>query len=464
MGQLQKSWVGLSSVHIKTLTTIWVTGILLTCYTVNLQAATQDDTASVGLTSPFVDSSPHDITEIDNDGFTIDDHIADSIVDEQLSREELLIDKAYRDSLNQDRSGTTKTTKAPLFERTCPYGYFACANSECLSPKWRCDGHYDCDDFSDELNCTSIELPPNSDMKLDQVTSKPPPPPPLPSSDELTEIKFNSSQEPLMLFSTGLSIRGYWMRSRIYFDVVSMGTRPARNDGPSITQALSVFFDLLNVDRSPDNSKSTQGVTKARSTIVGIDMDPNDKQVFWVELGKDAGVFSTIIDNDQFEARHRRQFEGPKHKTIVDSGLLSPEDLALDIVGKNLYITDAGLQAIVVCAIKNSQCRMLVRDNLHKPRAIIADSSTGWLTYTDWGDHPGIFLVSMDGKRRETLIDTDVVWPNGLAADYSTNQLYWADARLSKIERIDLASKKRREVIKESAANPFSLSLFENRI
>lgn len=351
----------------------------------------------------------------------------------------------------------------------CPPGYFACTNGECLSPKWRCDGHYDCDDFTDEFNCSNIEIPsgPDASINVDQVISSrktsttPPPPPP---KEEFLNITFASSQEPLMLFSTGLSIRGYWMRSRIYFDVVTLAQAPPKMDALTITQAFSIFFGRLGLGEASKSSSDSEHTTvKSRSTIVGVDMDPENKEVYWAELGKDAGVFSTVIDNEQFEMRHKRQFEDPK-KTIVDSGLLSPEDVALDTVGKNLYITDAGLPAIVVCSVKHSHCKRIVKDKIHKPRAIIVDSSSGWLIYTDWGDHPGIFLVSMDGSIRETLIDTDVVWPNGLAADYATNQLYWADARLSKIERVDLATRKRKEVIKEVAANPFSLSIFENRL
>lgn len=285
---------------------------------------------------------------------------------------------------------------------------------------------------------------------------------------EEDEIRFNSTDEPLMLFSTGLSIKGYWMRSKVLFDVATVGVMKAHADHPPAAQAISFILDMINFDGAAGDSKSSDVVTlKSRSTIVGIDMDPISKEVFWVELGKDAGVYSTILDAEHFENRHRRaNTEASKYSNaVVDSGLLSPEDVALDLVAQNIYITDAGLPAVVVCTLKHSFCKIIVKDNIYKPRAIIVDSATGWLTYSDWGEHhPGIYMVTMDGKRRETLIDTNVVWPNALASDHSSNQLYWADAKLNKIERVDLKTKQRYQIIKEISSSPFSLSQFENRI
>lgn len=347
------------------------------------------------------------------------------------------------------------------FAIDCPGHYFRCSNGECISPKWRCDNHYDCDDYSDELNCTHKE-PNLTNLKFDHLhqTSPDLQSPSHHPLDDISQIQFNSTIEPLMLFSSGLSIRGFWMHSRIYFDVVSLLKRQTMIETPSISQAFSLLFGLST---SSPQARVEEITIKTTSTIVGIDMDPSNKEVFWVELGKEPGVYSILISEDEFdESRMRR--ESKEQKTIVDTGLISPEDIALDVIGRNIYITDAGLPAIIVCSIKHKYCKTLVEHNLHKPRAIIVDPSTGWLTYTDWGDDPGIFLVSMDGKRREALVNEDIVWPNGIAADYTNDHLFWADARLKRIERIDLKTRLRRVIVREEAGNPFSLSLFENRI
>ena len=54
--------------------------------------------------------------------------------------------------------------------------------------------------------------------------------------------------------------------------------------------------------------------------------------------------------------------------------------------------------------------------------------------WTDWGEVAKIEKAGMDGHGRTVIINTDLVWPNGLAIDYEAQRLYWADANLDKIE------------------------------
>jgi len=38
----------------------------------------------------------------------------------------------------------------------CPDNQYRCTNGQCISACKRCDGHSDCDDSSDESNCSKI--------------------------------------------------------------------------------------------------------------------------------------------------------------------------------------------------------------------------------------------------------------------------------------------------------------------
>lgn len=54
--------------------------------------------------------------------------------------------------------------------------------------------------------------------------------------------------------------------------------------------------------------------------------------------------------------------------------------------------------------------------------------------WTDWGANPKIERAGMDASSRIVIISSNLTWPNGLAIDYQTQRLYWADAGMKTIE------------------------------
>lgn len=54
--------------------------------------------------------------------------------------------------------------------------------------------------------------------------------------------------------------------------------------------------------------------------------------------------------------------------------------------------------------------------------------------WTDWGASPKIERAGMDASNRIVIISSNLTWPNGLAIDYETKRLYWADAGMKTIE------------------------------
>ena len=73
----------------------------------------------------------------------------------------------------------------------------------------------------------------------------------------------------------------------------------------------------------------------------------------------------------------------------------------------------------------------------------ILSSRAAYLYWTDWGSISKIERVQLDdglsvaGNRR-VIVGNGLEWPNGLAADAPNDRLYWADAKLDKIETSDL--------------------------
>ena len=70
--------------------------------------------------------------------------------------------------------------------------------------------------------------------------------------------------------------------------------------------------------------------------------------------------------------------------------------------------------------------------------------------------------ANMDGSARTTLVSSGLRWVNSLAMDYQNRLLYWCDAYLNKIERVDLQGNNRVVILDLSldSMHPFGLALF----
>ena len=63
--------------------------------------------------------------------------------------------------------------------------------------------------------------------------------------------------------------------------------------------------------------------------------------------------------------------------TFPDVGLKSPEGVAIDWVGKNMYWTDSVLDRIEVSRLDGTNRKMLFDEDLVHPRAIAVDPIRG---------------------------------------------------------------------------------------
>ncbi|XP_019581253.2 nidogen-2 isoform X1 [Rhinolophus sinicus] len=158
------------------------------------------------------------------------------------------------------------------------------------------------------------------------------------------------------------------------------------------------------------------------SIVVGIDYDCRERMVYWTD------VAGRTISRASLEL-------GAEPEIIINSGLISPEGLAIDHFRRTMYWTDSGLDKIERANLDGSERRALFHTDLVNPRAITVDPIRGNLYWTDWNrEAPKIETSSLDGQNRRILVNTDIGLPNGLTFDPFSKLLCWADAGTKKLE------------------------------
>ncbi|XP_019628305.1 PREDICTED: uncharacterized protein LOC109472881 isoform X1 [Branchiostoma belcheri] len=150
---------------------------------------------------------------------------------------------------------------------------------------------------------------------------------------------------------------------------------------------------------------------------------------------------------------------------IVDQNLVTPESLAVDWIGDNLFWTDTGRRVIEMSKLDGSHRRTFLSVDLDKPRGLAVDPINGYLFLGDWGDDAKIERITLDGKVREVLVSSGLKYPNGIALDIRQRRLYWTDAGLKRIESITIHGKDRKLLVEEEfAPHPFGITVSEDRI
>ena len=84
--------------------------------------------------------------------------------------------------------------------------------------------------------------------------------------------------------------------------------------------------------------------------------------------------------------------------------------------------------------------------------------------WTDRGKYPKIERAGLDGSHRITLVNTSVAWPNGITIDFHEQKLYWVDAKLDKIEIMNLDGSNRRVILDHKLQHVFGFTVLGDRL
>ncbi|KAM6255307.1 nidogen-2 [Spheniscus humboldti] len=185
------------------------------------------------------------------------------------------------------------------------------------------------------------------------------------------------------------------------------------------------------------------------SIVVGIDYDCREKTIYWTD------VAGRTISRASLEP-------GAEPETIINSGLISPEGLAVDHLRRAMFWTDSGLDKIERARLDGSERRVLFDTELVNPRAITVDPVRGNLYWTDWNrEAPKIETSTVSGANRRVLVNKDIGLPNGLTFDPFSKLLCWADAGTKHLE-CTFPDGTGRRVIQNNLNYPFSIISYAN--
>ena len=96
-----------------------------------------------------------------------------------------------------------------------------------------------------------------------------------------------------------------------------------------------------------------------------LDFDPVEDRVYMSWSNKNNGGISSAFLNRT------------SLKTLFYCNVQLPEGLAIDHVGRNIYWTDSGTKRIEVGRLDGTSRRVLIKDGLEQPRAIVLAARKG---------------------------------------------------------------------------------------
>ncbi|OWR53521.1 putative very low-density lipoprotein receptor [Danaus plexippus plexippus] len=129
--------------------------------------------------------------------------------------------------------------------------------------------------------------------------------------------------------------------------------------------------------------------------------------------------------------------------TVLPTPQLFPDldsvsHLCIDWSSLNWYLSDEAREALYVCEPGLRYCRVLWDSGLSKLRGLAVDPAAGLMFWSVWGAAaPGVMAASLSARGARSLADTRLVYPAALTADLAARHLYWADAYLDCVQRVN---------------------------
>lgn len=155
---------------------------------------------------------------------------------------------------------------------------------------------------------------------------------------------------------------------------------------------------------------------------------------------------------------------GSDTQKVVEMGIRSPEEMAVDWLAQNIYWVDTAASKIEVARLDGSSRRTLIWEGLNEPRSIALNPAEGYMYWSEWENANCIKRASLDGSN-QTVIISNTEQARCLTLDYDDKLLCWIEfVATPTIQCSNLEGQSRKIVIFSGLHKPMGLTLYKDTI
>ncbi|XP_050402980.2 low-density lipoprotein receptor-related protein 6 [Patella vulgata] len=217
-----------------------------------------------------------------------------------------------------------------------------------------------------------------------------------------------------------------WMLLPFYTESIVF---PGQDEGPliAVTDFKASKMDIFDPSGGVNATVIEEiNLEYGQAGACGIEFNYRRNMIYWTDV-YDKKVYSLNSGGGDQE-----------QNIILEGELSSPQGLAYDWIHNNLYVSDLGLNKILVIKPETGARKTLLY--VYAVADLELDPRTGWLYWiAGWEDTAMLMKSTLDGQN-QVVISSDLDRPMSLSLDYDEQKLYWTEiypVNLIKSIRVD---------------------------